>query len=114
MSKFNPDKVLAKAREAETDDLLDRVTVFREELEPDAVEILEAELARRGVSPDDIAAHRRAWRHRVLRHPAGGVAKCSQCPRAAMGSSIDWHRLWGLIPLFKRTYFHCEKHAPRR
>jgi hypothetical protein len=111
--RFQPEKVLAEARQANTADLLDRVTVYRDALEADAVEIIEAELARRGLGPEEIEQHRRGLRHRVLRRNDGMVARCSFCPRAAVESAVDWHKLWGLVPLFKRTFYYCDDHWQR-
>jgi hypothetical protein len=108
--RFDPQKVLDKARRADTEDLLDRVTLFREDLEPEAVEILEAELAGRGVTPEDIHQHLRTWKHRVLRRPDGSIPLCSFCSRAAVETELDWHRIFGLVPVFKRTFHYCQRH----
>ena len=59
MLDFNPTKVLANARAATTEDLLDRMTAYRSGMEPEAVELFEMELRRRGVTPEQIAAHAR-------------------------------------------------------
>ena len=111
---FNPDKVLANARRSATEDLLDRITVFRDAMEPDAVEIIHAELARRGFGPEEIHRHEQQLKHRVIRDPQGLVAGCSFCPRAAVESAIGWHRLLRLIPLFRRKYYYCERHWAER
>jgi hypothetical protein len=114
MLPFHSDRVLANARAAETEDLLDRVTVFREAMEPEAVEILEAELARRGVTPEEIHAHHRGLKHRIVRTPDGLPARCSFCPRAAVERRIGWHRLWKLVPVFQRTFYYCDEHWQSR
>ncbi|MCS7158912.1 MAG: hypothetical protein RMJ19_00435, partial [Gemmatales bacterium] len=82
--ELNTRRLLANAAKAETLELLDRVTVLREYLEAEAVEIAEAELARRGITPEEIAAHERKWKHRVLRDENGMVFCCSCCGRAAI------------------------------
>lgn len=46
---WDADRVRANARQAPTEDLLERVTVYRSGMEPEAVEIIEAELRRRGI-----------------------------------------------------------------
>jgi hypothetical protein len=102
--------VLANARQAATEDLLDRVTVHRDALEAEAVEILEAELARRGVGPEEIERHYREFKHRVVRAKGGLVVKCSFCPRAAVESAVGWHKVWGVVPVFKRTFYYCDEH----
>ncbi len=112
--RFDPDKTLANARRAETEELLDRVTAFREGMEPEAVEIIEAELARRGITPEDIHAHYRAFQHQVIEEKDGFVARCSFCQRAAIESRYAWHKLWGILPLFKRMFYYCEKHWAER
>ncbi len=112
--RFDPDKVLKNAVRADTGELLDRVTVLREGMEPEAIDIFTAELARRGVGPDELHAHERQLKHRVLRHPDGIVVACSFCSRAAVESWRDWHRLWGLVPIFKREFFYCDRHASGR
>ena len=43
MLPFNPERVWQNAREASTEDLLDRVTVYRAGMEPEALEIIEEE-----------------------------------------------------------------------
>ncbi len=118
--RFDRDKTLRNAGRAETAELLDRVTVFRDGMEPEALDIFMAELARRGIGPDEIHAHDRALKHRVVQRtegsvaPVAQVAQCSFCLRAATETSLDWHRLWGLLPLFKRRFYYCDRHAAER
>jgi hypothetical protein len=112
--KASPERLLANIRTAATDDLLDRVTVFREAMEPEAVAVIEAELARRGLGPDEIHTHRHALQHRVLRDERGLVACCRRCPRAATQTARDWHRWLGLVPLFKRRFYYCDACWERR
>jgi hypothetical protein len=112
MFPLDPAKVMANARRCPTEDLLDRVTVFREAMEPEALEIFEAELARRGIGPEEIAQHHKALRHRVVRDERGLVRRCHRCGRAAVIEAIGWHRLLGLLPLFRRRYAWCDEHRP--
>ena len=44
-------------RRAETEELLDRVTVYREGMEPAALDLMEGELDRRGITREMIADH---------------------------------------------------------
>jgi hypothetical protein len=104
---------LAHTRSANTLELLDRVTVLRAGMESEALEVMEAELARRGIGPDEIHAHERELRHRVVQREDGLPAQCSFCRRAAVASRTEWHRLWKLIPLFKRRFWYCEGHVPK-
>jgi hypothetical protein len=98
------------ARGAETEDLLDRVTVFRDQMEPAAIEVFEAELDRLGITPEDID------RHVIDREVAGIVTRdgfavrCTWCDRPAVERRWGWHRLWGLIPVFPRRIARCEVH----
>jgi hypothetical protein len=110
---MNPDVTLRHARQASQAELLDAVTVFREALESEAVEMMEAELARRGVGPDEIHAHHRELRHRVLRDAKGLPLRCCRCDRAAVAQRPGWHKLLGLIPVLPRIYPYCEAHVPK-
>lgn len=112
--KLDKQRMLANAAQADTLELLDRVTVLREHLEPQAVEIAEAELARRGITPEEIESHGRRWRHRVLRDERGMVWNCCLCGRAAVAEELDWYRWLGWIPLFRRHYRYCEAHWRQR
>lgn len=116
--KTESGKLLAHAAQMEKEELLDRVTVFRDAMQPEAVEVMEAELARRGVGPDDIHQHLRQMKHRVIHDAHGVPAQCSFCERAAVEQREDFHKLWRLIPVAKRNWYYCERHfaekAPRR
>ena len=91
-------------------ELLDRVTVLRDQMDGEALELLHAELASRGIGPDEIGAHLRDMRLKVVAHPDGMPACCHRCGRAATSSRLEWHRLWGLLPLFRRTRYWCDEH----
>lgn len=114
MLELNRQRLLANAAKTDTWELLDRVTVLREHMEAEAVEIAEAELARRGISPEEIIAHGKKWKHRVLRDEQGMVWCCALCGRAAVAEEMDWYRLWGLVPIFRRRYRYCETHWRQR
>lgn len=107
--QFDPTQVLANARNADTHDLLDRVTAYRSALEPEALELFELELHRRGVTPAQIEEHARQYVH-CVRGPDGTAQKCSWCPRPALTIEWGWHRLWGLVPVLPRLYRCCSKH----
>lgn len=111
LTEFDPERVLADVRGADTEDLLDRITVYREAYEPQAVRIIEDELRRRGVRSDEIGSHAR--RHAdVLRGPDGMVLQCDFCRRPAVEVATEWHRVWKVVPLFRRVYRYCELHRP--
>jgi hypothetical protein len=113
MRAFDAEKVLLNVRQATTEDLLDRVTVYREGMELEAITIIERELRDRGVTPEEIDAHRERARQEVLMGPDGVAAKCSFCQRPAVTAGWTMHRLWGKIPLFPRHFRYCKDHAPQ-
>lgn len=108
--KYDPERVLVNVRQASTDDLLDRVTVFRQGMEQDALLIIEDELHRRGVTAAQIAEHRE--RSECVRAADGLALGCSLCRRPAVAQRWRWHRLFGLIPLFPRRFRYCAEHDP--
>jgi hypothetical protein len=112
MFEFNPDKVRANAHSATTDDLLTRVTAYRNGMEPEAIAIIEEELRNRGVGPMEIHAHRTQAAQDLLYDAHGLPLTCSFCPAPAVGQRMGWHRLWGRVPLFPRRFRHCKAHAP--
>ena len=107
--EFDASKVLANARAADTEDLLDRVTAYRAGLEPEAIEIIEMELHRRGVSAEQIAEHGRQFVD-CLRAADGTVLMCSQCRKPAVAVRWGWHRLWGQLPVFPYRIRCCKEH----
>ena len=103
--------VAAFMRTADTEDLLDRVTVYREGMEPAAVDLIEGELSRRGWPPERIAEHDRERRAAVVFRDDGTAYKCSFCDRPAVSRRVGWQRLWRRIPVFPRLLARCEKHG---
>lgn len=106
---FDPERVWLNVRQATTEDLLDRVTVYRRGMESEALEMVESELFERGISADVIEAHAKK-RDTVIKDAAGVALPCSFCHRPAVAQGWGWHQLWGVIPLFPRFYSYCEKH----
>jgi hypothetical protein len=110
---FDVERVRANARQATTEDLLDRATAYAEGMEPEALDIIETELRRRGVTWADQKAHAERYQQQS-RLPGGGLAPlCRRCARPAVVRAWGWHRLWGRVPVFPRPYYYCETHAPR-
>jgi hypothetical protein len=109
---FNPDRVRANVGRADTEDLLDRVTIFRADMEAEALPIIEQELHRRGVTPAQMDAHARQREETTLWNRTGQPIRCSLCPRPAIRKGWGWHRLWGLLPLFPRRFSYCSHHLP--
>jgi len=106
---FSEEAVLINVRASETNDLLDRCTYFREEMEPAAIEIIEAELRQRGIDEEAILIHAQCDPP-VLRFN-GLAVKCSFCSRAAVWEGWGWHRLWGLWPIFPTWLYRCPDHV---
>jgi hypothetical protein len=103
--------VAAYIRTADTEDLLDRATIFAPDMEPAALDLIGHELHRRGVSEDEIAAHDAHRRATALVRPDGTVARCRHCTRPAVKHDWGWHRLFGRVPIFPRIYAYCDGHG---
>jgi hypothetical protein len=110
--QFNRDRVQENIRQAETLDLLDRITAYRAGMEPEAIAMIEEELRRRHVSDQEIRAHAEAMSRQALTDEQGLARRCSFCNRPAVSSGWTWHRLWGFLPLFPRRVYYCTSHAP--
>jgi hypothetical protein len=107
------DKVRANVRAATTEDLLDRATVYRAGMEPEALDLIERELRERGIGLDAIVEHERKQSEETLFDSEGIARKCYRCPNPAVGEGREWHRLWGLLPIFRRHVAWCARHAPK-
>jgi hypothetical protein len=128
------ERVLLNVRAADTEDLLDRATVYRNGMEREALDIIEEELRSRGVGPDEIAAHARRRREAGLSLRGGVARQCSFCRRPAVAegwcrrrtqpeavspgrvSSVLAGPLWWLsylLPGFPRYWYFCEEHRPQ-
>lgn len=108
--EFDLKTVAEFVRRADTEDLLDRVTVYRDGMEPAAVDLMENELWRRGLTPEEVAEHA-AGRGDVVRLADGAVARCAYCERPAVSRRWGWHRLWGRVPVFPRPIPRCAEHG---
>src|SRR5262245_5612375 len=110
--KFDPERVSDNARKASTEDLLDRVTVYRSGMEPQALAIIEAELAQRGVDRRHIQEHGERREREALEHSDGPAAMCSFCRKPAVTRGWGWHRLFKRVPIFPRRFNYCADHRP--
>ncbi len=108
--ELNLKKVAAYIRRAETENLLDRVTVFRSEMEPAALDLMEGELSRRGISEEKIAEYAELRREGIMMKASGEPLHCYFCERPAVQRGRGWYKLWGRIPIFPRIYSRCELH----
>jgi hypothetical protein len=105
-------RVRDNARQATSEDLLDRLTVYAAEMEPAALEIIEEELRGRGIGTEQIRSHAEEREREVLRREDGSCRRCSFCERPAIAEGLGWHRLWGRIPVFLRYLYYCAEHKP--
>ncbi len=105
-------RVAEYIRGAETEELLDRVTVYREGMEPAALDLMEGELDRRGVTREQIAEHDVKQRAGAIMLPDGTAIRCSFCDRPAVQQARGWHRLRLRLPL--TTLFLGRGSAPLR
>ena len=110
----NNEKLLLNIRNAETDDLLDRVTAYRSGMDPEAIDLMELELQRRGVTPEQITKHADACRQECVFHPDGTAKKCTFCHKPAVREGMGWHRLFGMVPLFPRPMCYCKEHDKKK
>ena len=118
--QFDPERVRRNVHEATTEDLLDRVTVYRNGMEPEALAMIEGELQDRGILRDRIRAHAARREQEVLHTEDGTAIACSFCHRPAVAEGWGWHWLslmiWGkrrpLFPVLPRYYHYCEDHRP--
>jgi hypothetical protein len=100
-------------RQAQTEELLDRVTVYRAGMEPAAVDLMENELDRRGISRQQIQEYDIRRRNQVIMLPDGWALSCHYCWRPAVRRGWGWYKLWGWIPLFPKLFACCEIHEYR-
>jgi hypothetical protein len=110
--QFDAERVRDNAGKATTDDLLDRVTVYRSGMESEALDIIEAELFRRGIGPREIEAHAVA-RRGTLRDRNGLAVKCAYCHQPAVGYGMGMLKVFGILPLIPRRIALCAEHLPK-
>jgi hypothetical protein len=120
MLAFDPRRVQENVRKATTVDLLDRVTVYRAGMEPEAIEIIEGELQDRGVYRGQIEAHAAQRQREQVLTREGIAVSCSFCYQPAVAQGWGWHWLSitmggkrrRLMPLFPRFFHYCAAHRP--
>jgi hypothetical protein len=110
MVDFDTQRTLVEIRQAETADLLDRITAYRNGMEPPAIALIEQELRQRGIDQAAIDAHAEECR-RDCTFDANGIARsCSCCRRPAVTRVWRWRWLWDILPLFRRLVPVCREH----
>src|SRR4051812_16963366 len=112
--EFNLRRVAEFIRGADTEELLDRVTVYREGMEPAALDLMEGELDRRGVTREEIAAHDAKHRASAIMLSDGTAMRCSFCNRPAVVRALRFHRMFGLVPVLPVRFAFCAAHADQR
>jgi hypothetical protein len=98
--------------DAGTTDLLDRITAFRQGMEPEAVALIEDELRQRGVTTEDVLAHADELTRTAVYLSDGTAACCSSCQRPAVVRIRGWHHVWSWLPVFPQTHYYCANHKP--
>jgi hypothetical protein len=109
--EMNLDRVRANIQAANTEDLLDRATVYRDGMEPEALAIIDAELRERGVTAGELFDHAQQRHKEAIPGQDGLAVRCYRCTRPAVAQGWRWHRLWGVLPVFPRWVGMCEEHA---
>ncbi len=107
----NRDAVRDWVQRADTGELLDRATVLRGELEPSALEWIDTELVRRGVSASEIESHGATLAAACERRPDGSVRRCWRCGAPATARARRWWRVFGLLPVLPVARPVCGDHA---
>ena len=107
--EFSLERVRANVRTATTEDLLDRVTVYRAGLEPAALAVILEELKTRGVTPEAVVHHEES-RQEVVFDRSGTARLCAKCRKPAVTREWGWHRMFDKVPLFPRPFYLCEDH----
>ena len=110
MLQWDEQKVLLNVRQADSDDLLDRITAYRPSMEPEAIQMIEQELRRRGVTARQVAEHGEACQRECVFQMDGSAKMCSLCRRPAVREVWAWHKLFGKLPLFPRPMRYCNHH----
>lgn len=106
-------KLLAEhIRQSETEDLLDRYTIFDADMEPVALDLIGNELSRRRVSSQEIAEHLQKRTSECVWMDTNEVFRCSYCGRPAVYRGWGWHKLWNKLPIFPRVLSRCVMHQP--
>jgi hypothetical protein len=108
--QFNRERVRANVRAASTDDLLDRATVWREGMVPEALDMIESELRDRGVKLTEVEEHARRRAGEAAARPDGSGAVCYRCDEPAVERRWVWWRFLRLLPLVPVRVRVCPAH----
>jgi hypothetical protein len=108
--KLNLRRVAEFIRRADNEELLDRVTIYRAGMEPAALDLMEGELDRRGISREEIAAHHEERMHTAIILPDGTALRCNFCSRPAVIRARGWYKMFRRVPIFPRFFAYCANH----
>ncbi len=108
--RFDLKRVAEYIRRADSEELLDRVTVYREGMEPAALDLMEGELDQRGYTREDIAQHHEHRQESIILLADGTALRCSVCNRPAVVRGRGWYKLYGRVPIFPRLFSYCAFH----
>ena len=104
------DRIRANIQGAVTEDLLDRATVYRNGMKPEALELIEEELRRRGVTAMHQIEHAARYLN-ALWGQDGLVSYCDYCEHLVPAVWRGWRWYWYLVPLFPIRVTLCASHA---
>jgi len=80
-------------------------------MEPEALVIVEQELASRGVTRKVLEEHNQDLKKNCLRSKEGFVLQCSLCRKPAVVECWGWYRfLWRTVPILPRRLRYCAEH----
>ena len=99
----DPESMRRNIQEAATDDLLDRATAYRADMDAEAIELIEQELHKRGVTAAQIAEHREAVERECVLDANGSAKMCMVCRKPAVREVWGWHKIMNTIPIFARA-----------
>jgi hypothetical protein len=99
---------------SDNDDLLDRVTAYRAGMEPAAIEWIERELHRRGVTAAQIQEYAETCQRDCVFDQNGSAKMCSFCRRPAVREGWGWHALLGMITIIPCWLRYCKDHDPAK
>ena len=113
--RFDIRRVAEFVHSAESEELLDRVTVFRDGMEPAALDLMEGELDRRGVTRAEIAEFETTRRATALTNADGTVVRCTLCYRPATTRVRGWIKIFAKrIPVIPWRLPYCDFHAGKK
>lgn len=109
---FDLARVAENIRKSETEDLLNRATIYRADMEPAALDLIEQELAQRGLGRDQVREYAERIGAETIVSDKGYVERCRFCDRPAVAVGWGWYRILRTIPVVPRRLYFCRIHQP--